>query len=334
MKSLLLRILFGAIALGFVATSGFAQTHAGAIKAMKVSGTVSRVDSAGATSAVTDGTLLTEADTVVTGDNSGVVLVFMNGSSVKLGAKSSLLVEQFKMDPLATDINVATLKAEPSVSQTKLNLAYGEIVGDVKKLNKSSTYNIKTPVGAAGIRGTIFRILFLPAANGQPALFQLSTAEGLVLYTAPTGATTDVGQGSEVVATADVNVATGAIGTVTVQSQGISAEASAAIQTAVTNAIQQAQQAGVSFTPSEQQSAGSGSGTGTGGTGGAGGQSGGDAANSGEAAGAQGASGTPSGSRSTTGGSSSTFTPPTTGGTGGTTVDSEGKPVIDGSPSN
>jgi hypothetical protein len=268
MKSLLLRILFGAIALGFVATSGFAQTHAGAIKALKVTGEVSRVDSAGTTSPVTDGVLLSESDAVVTGDNSGVVLVFANGSSVKLGANTRLLVEQFKMDPLAESVAVAELKQEPSVSQTTLNLAYGELVGDVKKLNKSSTYNIKTAVGAAGIRGTVFRVTFFPPANGQPARFQLSTAEGLVVFTAPSGATTDVAQGAEVVATADINTATGAVSAVSVQSQGISPEAAAAIQTAVVEAISQAQQAGA-FTPVEQQAAGGGAG-GSGGNGNAG----------------------------------------------------------------
>src|SRR6478735_1902520 len=222
MKSLLLRFLLGIFALGFVTTSGFAQTHSGAIKAAKVTGAVSRVDGTGVTSAVTDGSALSESDTIITGADSGVVLVFMNGSSVKLGGNSRLLVEQFKMDPLAGDINIATLKKEPSVSQTTLNLAYGELVGDVKKLNKSSSYNIKTAVGAAGIRGTIYRVVFLPAANGQPAMFQLSTAEGLVVFTAPTGATTDVAQGSEIVATVDVNTTTGTVGAVAVESQGIS----------------------------------------------------------------------------------------------------------------
>jgi len=320
MKSLLLRFLLGIFALGFVTTSGFAQTHSGAIKAAKVTGAVSRVDGTGVTSAVTDGSALSESDTIITGADSGVVLVFMNGSSVKLGGNSRLLVEQFKMDPLAGDINIATLKKEPSVSQTTLNLAYGELVGDVKKLHKSSSYNIKTAVGAAGIRGTIYRVVFLPAANGQPARFQLSTAEGLVVFTAPTGATTDVAQGAEVVATVDVNTTTGAVGAVNVQSQGISAEATSAIQSAVVNAIQQAQQAGI-FTPAEQQSGGTGSG-GSGASGG--GKTGGETS---------GTETTGTGGSTSNTGSSSTFTPPTTGGTGGTTVDEEGKPIVDGSPS-
>ena len=259
MKSFILRFLLGVFALGFIATSGFAQTHSGAIKALKVSGTVSRIDSAGVTSPVTDGTALAESDTIVTGADSGVVLVFMNGSSVKLGANSRLLVEQFKMDPLAGDINVATLKKEPSVSQTTLNLAYGELVGDVKKLNSSSTYNIKTAVGAAGIRGTTFRIVLTPSADGKTFAFTLSTTEGLVVvsFTGSTAtAPVEVGQGTEVTATAEINTTTGTTTSTSVTTGGISDAASAAINTAITEAIQQAQDAGF-FTTAEQQAAGS-----------------------------------------------------------------------------
>ncbi len=259
MKSSILRLFLGMIALGFTATAAWAQTQAGVIKAAKVSGTVTIVGADGAQHAIHDGDTLTETDTVVTGANSGLVLVFMNGSTVKLAANSRLLIEEFKMDPLGSDIAISKLTKEPSVSQTKLNLAYGDMVGDVKKLNKSSNYGIKTPVGAAGIRGTTFRIVFTPAANGQPAAFTLSTAEGLVVFTGTTGSAVSVGQGSEVVVTAEVNTSTGAVSNVQVTSGNISTEASSTIQTAVTEAIKQAQDQSV-FTPAEQTSAAPGSG--------------------------------------------------------------------------
>lgn len=258
MNSSILRFLLGMIALGFTATAGLAQTQSGVIKAAKVSGTVTLIAADGSQKTLTDGAVLKETDTVVTAANSGLVLVFMNGSSVKLGANSRLLVEEFKMDPLGKDIAVAQLKTEPSVSKTKLNLAYGDLVGDVKKLNKSSTYGVKTPVGAAGIRGTTFRIVFTPAANGQPATFSLSTAEGLVVFTGTTGAAVDVANGSEVVVTAEVNTTTGEVSSVQVTSQTISTEATSVIQAAVTEAIKQAQEQSV-FTPSEQSAPAGGS---------------------------------------------------------------------------
>lgn len=247
-----LRFLYCIFALGCATAAAWAQTHAGVIKAMKVTGTVTRLAADGSQQAVTDGTLLTESDAIVTGDGSGVVLVFMNGSSVKLGAKSKLAIEEFKMDPLADDIAIAKLKAEPSVSKTNLNLAYGDMVGDVKKLNTASSYNIKTPAGAAGIRGTTFRIVFTPALDGRSATFQLSTSEGLVLFTGTTSSNpVPVGAGTEVVVAAEVNTATGQVTSTQIQTQGISQEATREIQTAVTEAIQQAQTQAV-FTPAEQ----------------------------------------------------------------------------------
>ena len=256
MKSFILRFLLGVFALGFVATSGLAQTQAGAIKAMKVSGEVSRIDSAGVTTPVADGTLLTESDTIVTGANSRVVLVFMNGASVMLGANSRLLVEQFKMDPLNDSIAVGQLKGEPSVSQTTLNLSYGELVGDVKKLNKSSTYNIKTAVGAAGIRGTTFRIVVQPSANGKTFAFSLATSEGVVVFTgiAADSLPVAVVAGTQVSASAEIGTTDGAVTSSQTGVTAISSDAAAAIEIALFDVINPAQATGV-FTPAEQQQA-------------------------------------------------------------------------------
>ena len=78
------------------------------------------------------------------------------------------------------------------------------MVGDVKKLNTAggSSYNIKTPVGAAGIRGTIYRIVFRPDSNGK-AFFQIQTAEGLVVMEGVTNTDVPVAEGKEVVVEID-----------------------------------------------------------------------------------------------------------------------------------
>jgi len=77
-------------------------------------------------------------------------------------------------------------------------------VGDVKKLNSSSSYSIKTPVGAAGIRGTIFRIVFRPSSDGK-AFFSISTAEGLVVMQGVTTVDIPVEVDKEVVVEIDTN---------------------------------------------------------------------------------------------------------------------------------
>lgn len=203
MKISALRFLFCAIVAIALSLNSSAQTQVGQIKAARVENQVLKQLADGSTAPVKNGDLLTEKDVILTGKGASVVLVFMNGSSVKLGADSRLAIDEFKMDPLSEDVNMTTLKTEPSVSKTTLNLAYGELVGDVKKLNTSSSYSIKTPVGAAGIRGTIFRIVFHPAADGK-AFFTVSTAEGSVVMQGVTTQDIPIAAGKEVVVTIDV----------------------------------------------------------------------------------------------------------------------------------
>ena len=114
------------------------------------------------------------------------MLVFSNGSTVNLAQDSHLAIDQFLQDPFGQEIKVADLKGEPSTSHTKLNLTYGELVGNVKKLKGDSSFLVQTPVGAAGIRGTTFMITYRPSGTGQ-AFFSLSTASGDIIFQGTTG---------------------------------------------------------------------------------------------------------------------------------------------------
>jgi hypothetical protein len=53
-----------------------------------------------------------------------------------------------------------------SVIETRLDLKNGTIIGNVKKLAKASKYEIKTPNGVAGIRGTDFVVTAKKLADG------------------------------------------------------------------------------------------------------------------------------------------------------------------------
>ena len=210
MKFSVARLILCAAVAMLLSLNAFAQTQPGQIKAVKIEGEVTKLVN-GANVKVTEGMVLVETDVITTGPTGSVVLVFMNGSSVKLGAKSKLAIDEFKMDPLAEDIKMADFsdrtKGEPTKSKTALNLAYGEMVGDVKHLNTSSSYSIKTPAGAAGIRGTIYRIVYTPQSDGK-AFFTVSTAEGQVVMQGVTAQEIPINAGKEVVVTVDVPPAT------------------------------------------------------------------------------------------------------------------------------
>jgi hypothetical protein len=232
MKFTALRLMFCAfLAMAFLANAE-AQTKAGQIKAARVENEVFKQLPDGTKTLLKGGELLTENDKVVTGKGASVVLVFMNGSSVKLGSDTQLAIDEFKMDPLEEDLHTAGLKAEPTVSKTTLNLSYGEMVGDVKKLNTSSTYSIKTPVGAAGIRGTIFRVVYRPNGTGQ-AFFTLSTQEGRVVLQGVTTVEIPIVAGKEVAVTFELDKTGKLTGSPVIENHDISPEATAAINGAV-----------------------------------------------------------------------------------------------------
>ena len=183
---------------------------AGRIVAAKVKGTVTAVNTADHSQReLKDNDAIAQNYVVTTAQNSSVILVFSNGATINLAPDSTLAIEQFLQDPFSTSYSMATATDEPSTSVTQLALVRGELVGNVKHLRKDgpngSSFSVNTPVGAAGIRGTTFRIVFRPDSSGK-AFFSLSTAEGEVILTGTTAVTTPVPTGQEVVVTVEVTV--------------------------------------------------------------------------------------------------------------------------------
>jgi len=165
-----------------VSTEGYAQSLNTVILA-KVQGNVVVRDSAGASKAASNGDRVSPPSYIVTGPQSSVTLLFSNGSTVSVNENSSMEVSQFFQDAHG-DKGFINQKGEPSRSTTRLKLDYGEIIGSTKKLNSASTYEISTPVGIVGIRGTDWYSKVLRVAEGIIALF--GVLEGQVEFT-PTG---------------------------------------------------------------------------------------------------------------------------------------------------
>jgi FecR protein len=144
--------------------------------------------------------VITEKYTVNVGAASTAILVFSNGSSVNLRENSSLVISEFLQDPFAKPYATTILTEEPTTSVTKLNLPSGEIVCNVKKLRtkEGSSLTVNTPVGAAGVRGTIFAVSYVPDGSGN-WIYTLSVTEGEVALTDADGNVTIVPAGKEVV---------------------------------------------------------------------------------------------------------------------------------------
>jgi hypothetical protein len=164
----------------------------GDIRATRVVGTVTWEDKVTkVVTPLTENQIIHDNAIVHTGENASVLLLFSSGASISLAHTSDLDIEKFTQDPFAS-YEPAKEKEEPSVSNTSIKLTRGELVGNVKKLKNAgqpggSKFTVGTPVGAAGIRGTTFRIVYRPTGNGQAFNFVMTTLEGNVEVTLATG---------------------------------------------------------------------------------------------------------------------------------------------------
>lgn len=153
--------------------------------------------------------LVTQKSTVNVDKASSATLAFWNGSTVNLSENSSLVISEFLLDPFGVHNSDKVLTEEPSTSVTRLDLKKGKVVCDVKKLrtDQGSSLIVNTPVGAAGVRGTIFAVSYVPdAGGGGKWTHTLSVTEGEVALTDSNGNVTVVTAGKEVVVSVRVSI--------------------------------------------------------------------------------------------------------------------------------
>ena len=169
------------------ATEQTPTMNLGNIRVVKVEGRgVQLVDAAGQSSPLKEGTFIRQGATIQTGKDASVVLLFDNGTTVNIKPESEFAVEKFAQDPFeANGVDYQTLKSEPSSSVTRLNVPDGTIVVDIAKLKKDSSFQIATPVGSAGIRGTSLGIT--SNKNNQSSPVTLAVATGVVQMKTATG---------------------------------------------------------------------------------------------------------------------------------------------------
>ena len=91
--------------------------------------------------------------------NSNIRLLLTNGTLITLSPESEATILTYFQEPItASDRTFEDTTAEISPSMVKLELSLGEMIVETKKLNKSSSFDIHSPIAVAGIRGTAFRL--------------------------------------------------------------------------------------------------------------------------------------------------------------------------------
>ena len=108
---------------------------------------------------LTAGEIVLQGSTIVSGKNSEVDLLFTNGTSAKIGQNSKLTISAIWQKGFQeSKRKVADINEETSPTRIDLDLEIGDLIVDVKKLKKESSFRVNSPLGVAGIRGTQFRI--------------------------------------------------------------------------------------------------------------------------------------------------------------------------------
>jgi len=131
---------------------------------------------------VAAGKILSDGHTVKTGPNGKVILLFSTGTVTTLKPDSTLNIKKFTQGKIPAGTNLNAIKEEPSASDVLIDLNVGDMVVDIKKLKKESSFNIDSPVGTAGIRGTRVGMNIRPAAGGG-WLSKITVPRGAISFT-------------------------------------------------------------------------------------------------------------------------------------------------------
>ncbi len=178
MKTLRLSIL--SFALLMIATVSTQAAELASAKVLSVTGSVAKYTAGGAEFALKVGDILREGDSVRATALSEAKLVFSNGSEVTIEENTSVTIAKLQQDAFSGGQSYEQLQADPSRSQTLLELNYGQLSGHTKQLRSDSQFDISTPLGTAAIRGTKWSVSLIYNAERGEFILSVRNIDGLV----------------------------------------------------------------------------------------------------------------------------------------------------------
>lgn len=178
--SLVLKLL-GLASFAFASTQSLtAQTVPGKAEVRSIKGVAVYSTAGGPSQPLKVGTVLGPGSTVKTGGGSTVDLFLGNSAgTVRVTENTTVVLDKLTLTDTGADTAV----------EVQLGLPEGTILGNVNKLSAASRYEIKTPNGVAGIRGTRYRMssnsyivlvdgtmvfVYVPPGGGNPTPYTLA----------------------------------------------------------------------------------------------------------------------------------------------------------------
>ena len=98
---------------------------------------------------------------LTTGKTGKVVLLFSNGTLITIKPGSRFYLRTYKqLEGIAEGtVDPGKLEEEPTQSELSAHLDFGDLVVKAPKLKKGSSMKLTSPLGTAGIRGTMFQLM-------------------------------------------------------------------------------------------------------------------------------------------------------------------------------
>jgi hypothetical protein len=157
------------VALAALVLAGTAQAETihnkGIIRAIRGSAQVSNNRGQSWSNAKVGGSLSANSQIKTSADSTVDVFLGENGPVVRVTPDTTMGIDKLDLDSTGIE----------KVIETQLDLRNGRILGSVKKMAAASKYEVKTPVGVAGIRGTEYSI----NSRGQVSIV---TGSAMVVY--------------------------------------------------------------------------------------------------------------------------------------------------------
>jgi hypothetical protein len=143
----------------------------------------------GQSEAVSTGSAVFSNETVRTGEASIANLIFLDNTNLSVGPTSEVRLDKFVYDPNGSSGSVV-LQASKG--------AFRFVTGSQDK----RAYQVRTPFGSLGVRGTIVEMVLTPCESGVPLSscgIHLKLVEGGATFTTTSGETLDLSQANTVV---------------------------------------------------------------------------------------------------------------------------------------
>ena len=137
---------------------------------------------------------------IKTEKNGTLGLLFSNGTLLTIKPGSRFFLREYTQKIISADNlpDPSKLEEEPSQSTLLAHLDFGELVVKVPKLKKGSTMNVTSPLGTAGIRGTMFQMMAVRNEITGDIMGGVNLISGDIQFTNTNGVQTDLFSGQSI----------------------------------------------------------------------------------------------------------------------------------------